>query len=154
VAEEKNELVITRTFDAPRELVFKAWTEPERIKQWLAPRGFKIPVAEGELRPGGKWRQSMVAPDGMQLWLGGVYKEINPPERLVFTHAWDDPTGKPGPETTCTVVFTERNGKTEMNFRQGPFPAADSKSQHNDGWSQCFDRLSELLANTTALTHG
>ena len=146
MAEEKNELVITRTFDAPRELVFKAWTEPERIKQWLAPRGFKIPVAEGELRPGGKWRQSMVAPDGMQLWLGGVYKEIIPPERLVFTHAWDDPTGKPGPETTCTVILTERGGKTEMQFRQGPFPTADSKAQHNDGWSQCFDRLVELLS--------
>ncbi|HUQ18660.1 MAG TPA: SRPBCC domain-containing protein [Gemmatimonadaceae bacterium] len=60
MAEERNELVITRTFDAPRELVFKAWTDPERIKQWLAPRGFKIPVAEGDLRSGGKWRQSMV----------------------------------------------------------------------------------------------
>lgn len=153
MAEEKNELVITRTFDAPRELVFKAWTEPERIKQWLAPRGFKIPVAEGELRPGGKWRQSMVAPDGMQLWLGGVYKEITPPERLVFTHAWDDPTGKPGPETTCSVVLTERNGKTEMTFRQGPFATSDSKAQHNDGWGQCFDRLGELLGKETALTH-
>jgi uncharacterized protein YndB with AHSA1/START domain len=150
VPEKGNDLNITRVFDAPRELVFKAWTEPERIKQWLAPRGFTIPFADGELRPGGKWRQSMVKPDGTELWLGGEYREIVEPERLVFTHAWDDANGKPGPETTITVTFTERDGKTEMKFRQGPFVSDGERQGHSGGWTECFDKLDELLANEHA----
>ena len=83
------ELVITRVFDAPRALVFAAWTEPDRIVEWSAPHGFTIPHCEGELRVGGAWRCCMRSPEGADLWLGGVYREIVVPERLVFTHAWD-----------------------------------------------------------------
>ena len=142
------ELVITRVFDAPRELVWKAWTEPERIKQWLAPKDFTIPVAEGDLRPGGAWRSSMRKPDGTDLWLGGVYREIVEPERLVFTHAWLDEKGKPGPETVVTVTLTERAGKTEMNFRQTGFDSVESREGHSDGWNQCFTKLEEMLASS------
>ncbi len=140
------ELVITRNFDAPREIVWKAWTDPEQMKQWSAPHGFTIPVSEGELRPGGKWRACMVAPDGKELWLGGTYREIVAPERLVFTHSWDTEGGVPGHETTVTVTLVERSGKTEMTFRQTGFESADSRDGHSDGWSQCFDRLEALLA--------
>lgn len=140
------ELVITRVFDAPRDLVWKAWTEPERIKQWSAPRGFTIPVAEGELRPGGAWKSCMRKPDGTDLWLGGVYHEIDEPKRLVFTHAWLDEHGNPGPETVVTVTLTERGGKTEMNFRQSGFDSIESRDGHAGGWNECFDKLEELLA--------
>ncbi|MEO8193813.1 MAG: SRPBCC domain-containing protein [Gemmatimonadales bacterium] len=146
MAENENELVITRVFDAPRALVWKAWTDAEELKQWSAPKGFTLPVNEGDLRPGGKWRSCMRKPDGTELWLGGVYREIVEPERLVFTHAWDDENGKPGPETVVTVIFSERGGKTEMNFRQAGFASADSRDGHAEGWGECFDRLEELLA--------
>ena len=142
------ELVITRVFDAPRDLVWKAWTDPARIKQWLAPNGFTVPVAEGELRPGGAWRSSMRKPDGTELWLGGVYREIVEPKRLVFTHAWLDDKGKPGPETLVTVTLTERAGKTEMNFRQTGFDSVESREGHARGWTECFDKLEELLVTS------
>jgi uncharacterized protein YndB with AHSA1/START domain len=144
------ELVIKRVFDAPRELVFKAWTDPEHLKQWSAPQGFTIPVAEGDLRPGGKWRSMMRKPDGTELWLGGVYREIVEPERLVFTHAWDDKNGKPGHETVVTVTLVERDGKTEMTFRQGLFESAESRDGHQGGWTECFDRLEELLSRESS----
>jgi uncharacterized protein YndB with AHSA1/START domain len=139
-----SELAITRVFDAPRELVWKAWTED--LDQWSAPRGFTIPVSEGDLRPGGKWHAVMVTPEGKELPLGGVYREIVPPERLVFTHAWDDATGKAGPETVVTVILTARGNKTEMNFRQTGFDSVESRNGHADGWGQCFERLDEILS--------
>lgn len=142
----ERELVITRVFDAPRDLVWSAWTEPERIKQWSAPKGFTIPVAEGELRPGGAWKSCMRKPDGTDLWLAGVYREIDEPKRLVFTHAWLDEHGDPGPETLVTVTFVERGGKTEMTFRQSGFDSTDSRDGHAGGWNECFDRLDKLLA--------
>ncbi len=142
----QSELVITRVFDAPRDLVWKAWTEPERIKQWSAPKGFTIPVAEGELRPGGAWKSCMRKPDGTDLWLAGVYREIDEPKRLVFTHAWLDENGKPGPETLVTVTLVERAGKTEMEFRQSGFDSIESRDGHAGGWNECFDRLEEFLS--------
>lgn len=144
------ELVIKRVFDAPRELVFKAWTDPEMLKQWSAPQGFTIPVAEGELKPGGKWRSMMRKPDGTELWLGGVYREIVPPERLVFTHAWDDKNGNPGHETVVTVTLLERNGKTEMTFKQGAFTSVEERDGHKGGWTECFARLEELISSERA----
>jgi uncharacterized protein YndB with AHSA1/START domain len=150
---QERELVIIRVFDAPRELVFKAWTDPEQLKQWSAPQGFTVPVAEGDLRPGGKWRSMMRKPDGTELWLGGVYREIVEPERLVFTHAWDDEHGKPGHETVVTVTLVERDGKTEMTFRQGVFKSVESRDGHNGGWTECFDRLEELLTRDIPRKH-
>ena len=140
------ELVITRVFDAPRERLWKAWTDPEDMKQWSAPKGFTVPVSEGELKPGGHWKAVMVKPDGTPLPLGGVYREINPPERLVFTHAWFDENDKPGPETVCTVVLKELGSKTEMTFRQTGFTSGDSREGHEGGWTECFEKLEDLLA--------
>jgi uncharacterized protein YndB with AHSA1/START domain len=139
-----NELVINRTFNAPRDLVWKAWTE--RMEQWSAPKGFTIPVSEGDLRPGGAWRACMRTPDGKDLWLSGVYQEIVEPERLVFTHAWNNESGNPGPETLVTVTFIEHNGKTEMHFKQTGFTSAESREGHNGGWTESFDKLEEMLA--------
>ncbi|MGH9422494.1 MAG: SRPBCC family protein [Thermoanaerobaculia bacterium] len=138
------ELVINRTFDAPRDLVWKAWTE--RMGEWSAPKGFTIPVGEGDVRPGGKWHAAMKTPDGVELKLGGVYREVVPPERLVFTHAWEDSNGDFSPETVVTVVLIDRGNKTEMNFRQTGFESSDARDGHAGGWGSSFDRLEELLA--------
>ena len=144
--ENKNELVIDRVFNAPRDLVWKAWTEPDRIREWLAPRGFTVGMAEGELIPGGRWRQSMTTPEGNELRLGGVYREVKAPERLVFTHAWDDENGNPGHETVVSITFVDHGGKTEMHFRQGEFKSTESRDGHAGGWGECFDKLEEYLA--------
>lgn len=142
-------LVIERELDAPIAMVWKAWTDPAMMKLWSAPKGFTIPENEGELRPGGEWRSTMHSPEGKDLHLGGEYKEIREPHRLVFTHSWYDETGKPGPETLVTVSLKQLDGKTLMGFRQTGFASQDSRDGHRDGWTQCFEKLEELLAGKT-----
>jgi uncharacterized protein YndB with AHSA1/START domain len=139
------ELVITRIFDAPPSLVFKAWTEREHLIHWSAPHGFTITHSEGDLRPGGAWRACMRSPDGKDLWLGGVYREIVEPTRLVFTHAWDGEDGKRGHETLVTVTLADHRGKTKLTFRQAFFPSVEERDGHAGGWAECFDRLDDHL---------
>ena len=143
----QHELVLTRLFDAPCSLVFAAWTEGEHVRHWLCPHGFKISANDAELRPGGFWRSCMVSPDGAELWLGGIYREIVPNRRLVFTHAWDDEHGKPGHETLVTVTLEEvEGGKTRLTLHQAFFETAASRDGHQGGWSQCLERLESHLA--------
>lgn len=139
----EREFRTTRVFDTPRELVFKAWTDPDMLKQWAAPRGFTITHQTGELRPGGAWRCCMRTPEGADLWLGGSYREIVPPERLVFTHAWDEEDGF---ETLVTATFTELDGKTLLTLHQQAFKSRESRDGHEAGWGECLDILAELLA--------
>lgn len=140
-------LVITRIFNAPRDLVFKAWTDPAHAARWSGPRGFTAPHLEQDLRPGGTWR-ACLRPDhgGRDLWQGGVFKEVVEPERLVFTFAWDGEDGQPGHETLVTVTFAEHQGKTTMTFRQAVFESAEERDGHERGWTSVFDRLDEHLA--------
>src|SRR3954471_24550755 len=139
--------VLTRVFDAPRSLVFAAWTQPEHLKRWSAPRGFTVPVSKGDLRPGGQWRACMVSERTGKLWLSGEYRKIVPNELLVFTHAWENEDGIRDQETLVTVRFTEVRGKTRVVLRQTGFDTKASSAGHKDGWSECLDRLKELLAS-------
>ena len=146
-ATAERELVITRVFDAPPDLVFKAWTEPEHLERWQgAPRGFTVTAHKVEFRPGGAYRLCMRSPEGVDHWLQGVYREIVEPERLVFTHAWLDAQGKPGTETLVTITFTKRGGKTELTLHQTGFMSVESRDGHQGGWTSTFDRLAEYLA--------
>ena len=140
------DLTITRVFDAPRELVFKAWTDSSHGSEWSAPRGFTVAALEADLRPGGAWRLCMRTPEGKELWVGGVYREIVPPVRIVSTHAWQNPDGTPGHETLMTVDLAARGDRTEMTFRQTGFESVEDRDGHREGWSECFDRLEEHLA--------
>jgi uncharacterized protein YndB with AHSA1/START domain len=107
------ELVVTRTFDAPRHLVYKAWTTPKYVKQWmLGPDGWSMPVCEMDLRPGGAWHFVWRKDDGTEMEMRGVHKEVKPPERLVSTESW----GGPWPETLNTLVLTEKDGQTTMTL--------------------------------------
>jgi uncharacterized protein YndB with AHSA1/START domain len=143
---DERTLVITRVFDAPVSLVWQAWTQSEHISKWSAPRGFTIPHSEGDLRPGGQWRCCMRAPDGKELWLGGIYREIVPSQRIVMTHAWDDESGRPGPETIVTVQFWDLGSKTKVVLEQTGFDSIQSRDGHAGGWGECFDLLAEHLA--------
>ena len=136
---------MTRVFDAPRSLVFQAWTRKEHIDRWLAPRGFTIPSSEGDLRPGGRWRCCMVSPQGVEHWLSGTYREIVENELLIFTHAWEE-DGKRGHETLVTVRFADHGGKTRVTFQQGTFASVESRDGHAGGWGECLDILADYLA--------
>jgi uncharacterized protein YndB with AHSA1/START domain len=143
---DQRTLVITRVFDAPVGLVWQAWTRDEHLRKWSAPRPFTITYAEGDPRPGGRFRCCMRDADGKELWLGGVYLEVVENKRIVMTHAWDGEDGKPGPETVVTVQFRDLGGKTEVTLQQTGFDSVQSRDGHAGGWSECLDLLAEHLA--------
>jgi uncharacterized protein YndB with AHSA1/START domain len=141
------ELVITRIFDAPRALVFEAWTEPEHMSKWFGPRGFRSTILQSDLRPGGSYRFHMLGPDGDH-WLQGVYNEIVKPERLASTYAWADAEGRATrPETTLTLIFEDLGGKTKLTLRQSLFESVSARNAHQGGWTSSLDRLAEYLSN-------
>jgi uncharacterized protein YndB with AHSA1/START domain len=137
-----DELLITRVFDAPRELVFEAWTKPEHLKRWQgAPEGFTVTFHEVNLRPGGTYRLCMRSPEGIDHWLQGVYREVVEPERLVFTHVWLDAQRRPGPETLVTITFVDRGSQTELTLHQTGFKSVESRDGHQGGWTSTLDRF-------------
>ena len=140
------ELSITRVFDAPRALIFEIWTRPEHVKQWWGPRGYTTMSCEMDVRPGGAWRVQSRHADGSTTAERGVFREVVEPERLVFTHAWEDEGGRPGHETLVTVSFAEQDGKTRMTFHQAVFTSVEERDGHEQGWSESFDMLAEHLA--------
>jgi uncharacterized protein YndB with AHSA1/START domain len=140
------EIVVARLLDAPRRLVFRAWTDPVLAAHWWGPQGFTSVSCEMDVRPGGKWRRSMRSPDGSLHCARGVYREIAVPERLVFTYAWEDADGRPGHETVVAVTFAEIGGKTELILRQSAFQSVAAADAHRGGWTSCFERFAEYLA--------
>ena len=138
-------LDLTRTFDTPREEVFRAWTEPEALKQWFAPSdAFSTPVAEVDLRVGGNYRIGMKPPDKDDLYIvGGTYQEIQPPEKLVFTLSWEQ--GVDVGETLVTVEFRDLGDSTEVVLSHERFPTEESRDKHAEGWNGCLERLEKIL---------
>jgi uncharacterized protein YndB with AHSA1/START domain len=148
----ERELTITRILDAPRELVFKAWTEPEHLMRWWGPHCFTNPACEVDLRPGGKWRIVMRAPDGTEYPCGGVYREIVPPERLVFTNNAFDQQGTPLLEGLTTVTFLEVGDKTKLVLETRAVGlvsyAAQMLAGMEAGWTQSLEKLAEFVAQS------
>ncbi|WP_158943042.1 SRPBCC domain-containing protein [Granulicella sp. S190] len=154
-ARTQNELWITRVFDAPRELVWKAWTDPEHMAQWFGPRLFEARNLTADVRPGGKWRNCLHS-DGFtdtagqwrtaDLWQGGEYLELVEPERLVFTFHWEEGSGLPEHDTVITITLAESDGKTTMNFHQTFFVTEEDRDGHGKGWNSSFDKLEDFLA--------
>ncbi|TMI94088.1 MAG: SRPBCC domain-containing protein [Bacillati bacterium ANGP1] len=144
------ELVLTRTFSAPRTLVFAAWTDPKRVAQWWGPHGFTAPVCEVDARPGGAIRIHMRGPDGTVYPMTGTYREVAAPERLVFTSAALDKAGKPLFEVLTTVTFAEQGGKTTLTVRArivtSTAEAAPYLQGMEAGWTQTLERLETHLA--------
>src|SRR5690606_32991250 len=112
---------IERIFDAPRELVYAAWTDARHFSQWCAPARFTIVEARIDARRGGVWWSKMRAPDGEECTASGVYREVVAPSRLVFTYAHDAPDGSRGPQTRVTVSFEDLAGRTRVVLRQASF---------------------------------
>jgi uncharacterized protein YndB with AHSA1/START domain len=145
----EREIVMTRVFDAPRRLVFNAWTQPELVKRWmLGPPGWTMPVCEIDLRVGGRYRYVWRGEDGREMGMGGVFREVAPPERLVTTELFDEDWT--GGETLSTLVLTEAGGRTTMvnTVLYSSQEARDGalKTGMADGVEASCVRLEELLA--------
>ena len=150
MANEEQELVLTRVFDAPRELVFKAWTDPKCVAQWWRPRGFTNPVCELDVRPGGAIRIHMRGPDGTVYPMMGVYQEVVEPERIVFISAALDAEGNALFELLTTVTFAEQGGQTKQILRARVIKRTAQAAQYlkgmEAGWTQSLEHLAESLA--------
>ena len=139
------EIVLTRVFDAPRRLVFDAFSKPELLKRWFGPRGWSLVVCEVDLKVGGGFRFVLRGPDGKEMGMRGVYREIVPPERSVHMESFDDFPG----ESQVTAVFVEEGGKTTLTatvlYPSREVRDAVIKSGMEHGAAESYDKLNELL---------
>jgi uncharacterized protein YndB with AHSA1/START domain len=160
---DEKEFVISRTFDAPRDKVWKAWTDREQLMQWFGPKGFSMTTAKLDFRPGGTFHYCLRSSDGKEMWGKFVYREIVAPERIVLVNSFSDEKGNltrhpfspTWPmEMLTTTTFTEEKGETTVTVRWIPINAAaeerktfdDSRDGMRQGWTGTFDQLSEYLA--------
>lgn len=143
-------LVLTRSFDAPRDLMFRVWTDPKHVAKWWGPHGFTIPRCELDLRPGGELRIDMLAPDGMVYPMTGVFQEVVEPERLVFRSAALDDEGDPLFETMNVVTFSEEHGRTGVTVTLYVVRSTPEAAPHlggmEIGWNQQMERLEAYVA--------
>jgi uncharacterized protein YndB with AHSA1/START domain len=152
---EDRTMVVERTFDAPREIVFRAWSEADRLKEWWGPKGWTLPVCNIDFRPGGVWHYCMEGPGGEKSWGRAVYDEIVPPERIVYTDAFSDEQGgiAPGmPVMKIVIDFVDEGGKTKIVSRTefDSREALESILQMGvvEGLTETWDRLEEYLAKS------
>ena len=147
---------IERTFDLPAKKLWQAWTEPESCKKWWGPKDFTCPHCNINFKVGGKYLNCMRSSEGAEFWTTGVYKEIIPGKKLVFTDSFSDKNGKAIPasdlnmpgnwpmELLVTVTFEEIGGKTKMNLQQVGVPQ-EMYDECIKGWNECFDKLEEKM---------
>ena len=144
-------LRVSRTFDAPRERVFAAWTNPDHLRDWFGPPGVTNTICELDVRPGGAWRLMGKSERGSHA-VSGKYIDVKPPERLSFTWAWhtDGDFAKPREhETTVTLMFKELGQRTEMTIVHGRFRDSTGVANHNRGWTGSFDKLAAFLGRAS-----
>lgn len=159
------DFVISRTFDAPRDFVFQAWTEPERMKHWWGPRGFTSPICNLDLRPGGSMHYCLRSPEGREMWGKFAFREVVPPERLVYINSFSDaqggitrhPMSPTWPLELLSTILFEAAGpaKTTLTIRWGLLPSAtaperrtfnEGHSSMQQGWTGTLDQLTAYLA--------
>jgi uncharacterized protein YndB with AHSA1/START domain len=155
--------VISRSFDAPRKLVFEVWTKPEHLKQWFSPKGFTVLAAKMDFRPGGVYHYGMRGPDGKDMWGRWVFREIVAPERIVFINSFSDESGAlarppfPDPwpvEMLSTITFAESGGRTTVTITWVPHDSTEAERKTFDagrvsmqqGWGGTLDQLAAYLA--------
>jgi uncharacterized protein YndB with AHSA1/START domain len=141
---EKPSLTLVRKFNAPPDRVWRALTQPEALKQWMAPSDeFKVPRAEADLRVGGRYNIVMQSPDGDLHDVRGAYREIVPDRKLVYTWAWKS---TPERESLVTIELRPVDGGTELTLRHEQFFDAEARDKHQHGWNGCLARLERFVA--------
>jgi uncharacterized protein YndB with AHSA1/START domain len=140
---DKQQVRLVRTIPGDRDEVFRAWTDPELLKEWFGPGEFTIPTAELDVRPGGDYLIVMKAAEGDGMKLTGSFREIEPPDRLVFTWSWRLVWDQ-APESLVTVEFREVDGGTEVTIVHGDFDSSDEGAPYRLGWEGGLDKLEKL----------
>jgi uncharacterized protein YndB with AHSA1/START domain len=142
----KPEIILTRVFEAPRDLVFKAFIEADHLRHWFGPKGFDVPTAESDPRQGGAFRlgMKMAGGDGKIYWVTGTYREVVAPERIVMTMSGEGDQGD-APDTQLTITLLERAGRTLVILHQTGMPLV-AIAGASEGWTQSLDKLAEYLA--------
>jgi uncharacterized protein YndB with AHSA1/START domain len=142
----QRELVISRIFDAPRALVFKAWTEPQHLIRWWGPVGYSTPVCEMDPHPGTGYRFRMRSPEGIEIQWYGVCRELVEPERIVWTCTIEGADGtRISSETLLTVTLEDHQGRTKLTLHQATFDSIVNQEAHQNGWNSALERLAEHL---------
>jgi uncharacterized protein YndB with AHSA1/START domain len=136
---------MTRLLDAPCEVVYRALTDPDQVAEWWGPAGFTSPGVESDLRVGGRYRIAMQPPEGELFYLSGEFREVDPPARLAYTFAWEDPHPDDR-ETLVTLTLEERGESTELVMDQGTFATEERLALHDQGWTDTLERLEGFLA--------
>ncbi len=138
-------LVLRRTYHAPRQRVFDAWTKPELAAKILGPGEVTVPEIEMDVRPGGSYRITMLKPDGERLFALGTYRDVRAPERLSMTWRWEEDKPEDEHETLLTLEFNEVAGGTELVLTHEGLASVESRSQHEHGWTLIVDQLASAL---------
>jgi len=153
------EIVVTRVFNAPRELVWRAFTDPQQLMRWWGPKGYTSPACQIDLREGGKYLYCMRSPEGQNIYSTGVYQKIDPPNEIIFTDSFADEHGNVVPgshyglgadfphELRVILTFDDLGGKTRLTLRHAGMPAGEMSEGASVGWSESFDKLAEVLRN-------
>jgi uncharacterized protein YndB with AHSA1/START domain len=147
-----NEIVLTRVFDAPRQMVYDAFSKPELLKRWFGPHGWSLAVCEVDHRVGGGFRFVLEGPNGQRMGMRGVYREVEPPKRSVHVESYDDYPG----ESIVTSVLTEEMGRTTLNATI-TYPSREirdmvAKSGMEHGAAESYDKLADMLAAEQKVT--
>jgi uncharacterized protein YndB with AHSA1/START domain len=138
----KPSLTIKRRFNASPDKVFSAWTDPEKVKRWMGPGQIKALSAQSDPRTGGRYRWVMKSPDGEEHDVSGVYREVIPNEKLVFTWAWKS---TPERESLVTLTFKPDGSGTLMTLQHEQFFDEDARDRHQNGWTSAMDKLEKYL---------
>jgi uncharacterized protein YndB with AHSA1/START domain len=136
---------LTRIIDAPREEVFRAWTEPEQIRRWWGPGEFTWPEADVDLRPGGSYKLAMQPIAGDPFLVVGIYREVDPPARLVYTWRWETGPAADGSESLVTVEFNRIGDQTELVLTHTDFPASHGPAPYQMGWEGGLDKFEAIF---------
>ena len=142
---ESTTLRVTHSYAASRDDVFRAWTDPEQLKKWWGHDGWSTPIAEVDLRVGGSYRLGMLNPDAEGPYVcGGTYKEVTPPEKLVYTWKWEH-APEDAPSTLVTVEFVEQGDSTEVVLVHEQLADEEDRDKHGEGWKALLDHLAKLF---------
>ncbi len=144
-AGEKTSLEIKRVIRAPRDRVYKAWTDPAQLREWWGPESVRTTNLIGDVRVGGKYRWELVTSEGEEMVVFGEYRELVPGKKIVFTWKWDDDEAWEARNSIVTVEFSDSDGGTEVRLVHEQLPSEESRDRHNEGWNSVLDRMEKFI---------
>ena len=143
---DKTSLEIKRFINAPRERVYRAWTDPAQLKEWWGPEGVRTRNFVADAKVGGKYRWDLINQEGEELSVFGEYRELVPGKKIIFTWKWDDDDAWKNISSVVTVELSDRDGGTELRLTHEELPSEESRDRHNEGWNSVLDKLEKFFS--------